>query len=477
MTRDHHDHETLFAAVGDAVLPWLTGLDERPVRPDVSPEDVLARIPSELPGAGTTPLEVVEELRAIADGGLTAMGSPRFFGWVIGGVLPAAQAADWMVSAWDQNTAMLSVTPVTVGLEWTAGQWIKELLDLPRHASVGFVTGGQMANFACLAAGRRRVYDAVGVDLDAVGLQGAPPLTVIAGEARHSTIGTALRYLGIGSDQVILTAVDAQDRMIPSAVDEALAEVEGPVLVITASGSIHTGDIDPIGEIASVVERRCADNRGRAWIHVDGAIGLWGRASRDPELLARLDGIERADSWSTDGHKWLNTPYDCGIAMTAHPESHEGAMNIHAEYIPDSEVAHDSIAYVPEMSRRARGVTVWAALRQLGSEGMADLVDGLRERAREFADLLREVDGCEVLHDVVLNQITVRFADPAGDDDAAHTQWLTQAVRDEGTCYPTPSVWGGGPVMRISVSNHRTTSEDVQRSAAVVAELHAQGRS
>lgn len=473
---EHLDAEELFAAVGDAVIPWLTGLADRPVRPEMAPDDVLARLSYPLPETGRDPVAVVEELRSIADGGLVATGSPRFFGWVMGGVLPAAQAADWMVSAWDQNTAMLEVTPATVGLEWVAGQWLKELLDLPRHASVGFVTGGQMANFACLAAGRRRVFEAVGVDLDAVGLQGAPPITVIAGQARHSTIGTALRYLGIGSDQVILTAVDDQDRMIPAALDEALAGVSGPVLVVAASGSIHTGDVDPVGELVSVVERRCADNRARAWVHVDGAIGLWGRASRDPDLLARLDGLERADSWSTDGHKWLNTPYDCGIAMTAHPAAHEAAMNIHAEYIPDVEVAHDSIAYVPEMSRRARGVTVWAALRQLGRDGVADLVDELRDRAAEFADLLGEVEGCEVLHEVVLNQVTVRFTDPAGVDDGAHTAWLVQAVRDEGTCHPSPSAWHGGPVMRISVSNHGTTSEDVHRSVAAIARLHAQGR-
>ena len=473
---DRPDPDVLLDAVRDAVMPWLSTLDDRPIRPELDAAQVLDRIPDRLPEAGSDPLEVVEELRTIAEDGLIAMGSPRFHGWVIGGALPAAQAADWMLTAWDQNSAMVEVTPVTVGLEWMAGRWLKELLDLPRDASVGFVTGGQMANFTCLAAGRQRVYDAVGVDLQAVGLQGAPPLTVIVGEARHSTIGTALRYLGIGEDQVRITAIDSQDRMLPDAVDEALEGVMGPVLVVAAAGSIHTGDVDPIGALAEVLDQRCADNRQRAWLHVDGAIGLWGRASQDPDLLSRLDGLERADSWSTDGHKWLNTPYDCGIAITADRVAHERAMNIHAEYIPDGEAAHDSIAYAPEMSRRGRGVTVWAALRQLGRSGVAELVDSLRARTREYAEQLGALPGCEVLHEVVLNQLTVRFADPAGLDDDAHTQWLVKAVQDEGTCFPTPSTWGGGAVMRISVSNHRTTSEDVRRSVAAIAALHATGR-
>ncbi len=465
------EHKAVIDAVRDRALAWLDTLPTRPIPAEVAEDAVLARMPSSMPEHGIPAVEVIDDLARVTEDALIAMGSPRFHGWVIGGALPAALGADWLVSAWDQNTAMIEVTPGTVGLEYTAGRWLLDLLHLPEDSSVGFVTGGQMANFVCLAAGRTRILDAVGWDVGARGLQGAPRVTVIAGAARHSTIGTALRYLGLGSDNVVLVEVDGQDRILPEALDAAMEGVDGPVLVIAAAGSIHSGDVDRIGALADVVDRRCADDRRRAWIHVDGAIGLWARASRDPEMLARLEGLERADSWSTDGHKWLNTPYDCGIAITRDPAAHEHAMNIHAEYIPDGSAQYDSIAYVPEMSRRARGVTVWAALRNLGRDGVADLVDRLRARTRQFADELAAVPGVEVLHDAVLNQVSLRFLATDGDHDG-HTRRVIEAVRAEGTTYPTPSDWKGGPVMRISVSNFRTTPDDVRRSVEVIARLH-----
>lgn len=467
----HDDWKSVFDAVQGQALPWLEGLPDRDIPATATGEEILGRMPSDLPAAGMAPAEVIDDLGRIAEGGLIAMASPRFHGWVIGGSVPAALGADWLVSAWDQNTAMLEVTPASVGIEYTAGRWLLQLLDLPSDCSVGFVTGGQMANFTCLAAGRTRVLDAVGWDVGAKGLQGAPKVTVIAGAARHSTIGTALRYLGLGSDNVRLVDVDGQDRMDPAHLERLLAGVDGPVLVIAAAGSIHSGDVDPIGELADVIDRHCSGDRDRAWLHVDGAIGLWGRASRDPDLLVRLDGLERADSWSTDGHKWLNTPYDCGIAITRDAAAHERALNIHAEYIPDGAAQFDSIAYVPEMSRRARGITVWAALRQLGRDGVADLVDDLRARTRQFADELSQVPGVEVLHEVVLNQLSVRFLSADGDHDG-HTRRVTEAVRADGTCYPTPSEWHGGAVLRISVSNWQTSVDDVTRSTDVIRRLH-----
>jgi len=439
-------------------LDFLGGLPSRPVNARADVDEVAAALGGPLRREGADPLAVIEELVAGAEPGVVAMPSPRFFGWVIGGVLPAALGADWLTSLWDQNAGLLVSSPAAAGAERVAGDWLLDLLGLPAESAVGFVTGGMMANFTCLAAARDAVLRRVGWDVEADGLPGSPPVRVLVGRERHDTIDLSLRLLGLGAGRAIEIEVDQQGRIVPEALAAALED--GPTDVATIvclqAGNVHSGAYDPFDDAIAIAHRY------GAWVHVDGAFGLWAAAS--PTLRPLLVGAERADSWATDAHKTLNVPYDNGIAIVADAASLHAAMGIHAAYLIQ-DARPDPMAAVPEFSRRARGFTVWAALRSLGRDGVATMVDGLAARAGRFADLLSRVDGVEIVNDVVFTQVCVSF----GTD--AVTREVARRLLTDGTAWMTPSTWHGRTVLRISVSNHSTTDADVDASVAALSRI------
>ena len=448
---------------------WLASIDQRPVRPEADGTAMLRAFDEELPLKGEPADFVVRTLAERAGPGLMAMSSGRFFGWVIGGVLPGALAADWLVSAWDQNAGIGEPAPAVCAIEQVTARWILEVLGLPATCSVGFVTGGQMANTVCLAAARNYVLAARGWDVESEGLVGAPPVTVVVGEERHSAIDRGLRFLGLGSRCIRTVDVDGAGRMLPGALEAVLANVSGPTIVCAQAGNVNGGAVDPLGHVRDVVDHRAT---GDIWLHVDGAFGLWCRA--DPSRRHLLQDVDRADSWATDAHKWLNTPYDCGMAICAHPEAHRRSMTTRAPYLPAGDEAElrNPMDFNPEFSRRARAVPVWAALRQLGVDGLARMVDRCCQMAERFSDSLGSADGVEVMHQE-LNQVVVRFVAPAGSDDDAHTRRVISEVQKQGTCFPSPTVWKGRAAMRISVSSWRTDEDDVDRSVQAMLAAHA----
>lgn len=435
---------------------YLAALPERPVGPRVTADDLRKALGGSLPEHPNDACEVVRELAEAAEPGLLPSGSGRFFGFVFGGATPAAMAADWLTAAWDQNAGLYAASPAAAVAEEVAAEWLLELFGLPRHASTGFVTGTQMANLTGLAAGRHEVLRRVGWDVERDGLGRAPQLRIIAGAERHDTVDRALRFLGLGSGSIVPVAVDDQGRMLIDALDEALHRDPGPAIVCAQAGQINTGAFDPLARICELA------HEAGAWVHVDAAFGLWAAASTRTRPL--LEGVERADSWATDAHKWLNVPYDSGLVFCAHPAAHRAAMGVRAGYLIHDEAGErDELDYNPEFSRRARGFAVYAAIRALGRSGIADLVDNGCAMARRFADKLGEDDRVEVLNDVVLNQVLVRFR---GDD--AHTRAVVRAVQDDGTCWLTGTTWQGRAAMRISVSNWTTDESDVDRSVAAI---------
>jgi glutamate/tyrosine decarboxylase-like PLP-dependent enzyme len=384
------------------------------------------------------------------------MGSGRYFGFVIGGALPGSMAVDWLVSAWDQNTGLAEVSPATSALEAVAGRWVIELLGLPPRSSFAFVTGCQMAHVTCLAAARHGVYRRAGWDLPEKGLAGAPPLRVVVGGKRHVTVARALRLLGIGRGQEVVLPVDREGRMDVSRLPAAL-EPGVPTIVCAQAGEVNTGAFD---DLAAVLD---ATSGTDAWVHVDGAFGLW--AATVPSLRHLLAGYERADSWATDAHKWLNVPYDCGIAICAQPSDHEAAMEYAAPYldVADHAAIRDPMGYSPEFSRRARAVPVWAAIRELGRSGVAELVERTCARARQFAERVSALPDCEVLNEVVLNQVLFRFAD----DET--TRAVLADVQASGEAWMSGTVWDGRAATRLSVSNWRTSEADIERTVAAFA--------
>jgi glutamate/tyrosine decarboxylase-like PLP-dependent enzyme len=403
---------------------------------------------------------VVAPRATLAADGLVAAAGPRYFGFVVGGSLPAALAADWLAAAWDQNAGLFALGPAAATVEDIAADWLLDLLGLPEEASAGFVTGGQMASFAGLAAARHAVLAGAGWDVERDGLIGAPPVEVVVGAERHVTIDAALRFLGLGSGRVRVVPADDQGRMDAAALPEALAACAGPTIVCAQAGNVNTGAVDPLAAICAA-----AHDHG-AWVHVDGAFGLWAAAS--PARRHLVAGVEEADSVATDAHKWLNVPYDSGLVFVAHPEAHRAAFTTEAGYLtPGRTGERDPDAFTPEFSRRARGFPVWAALRSLGRAGVAELVERCCDHARRFADLLGAADGVEILNEVVLNQVLVRFTDPGGDGDG-RTREVVRRVQEDGTLWLSGTTWHGLAAMRISVSNWSTTTADVDRSAAAI---------
>jgi glutamate/tyrosine decarboxylase-like PLP-dependent enzyme len=442
----------------DQAERFLRGLDERPVGAVVDAEAIRTALGGPLGEQGESPEAVIQSLAVGADPGIVASAGPRHFGFVIGGALPAALAADWLVSAWDQCAAFHSLSPAAAAIEEIAAEWTLDLLGLPASASVGFVTGAQGANTTALAAARHAVLARAGWDVESRGLVGAPGLNVVCGAQAHATIYTALRLLGLGSETAIHVAADGQGRMQPGELASTLAGLEGPTIVCAQAGNVATGAFDPFEPIAEA----CAEHG--AWLHVDGAFGLWAAAA--PSTRGLLEGVDRADSWALDAHKWLNVPYDSAMAIVSDPATHRAAMSLAASYLVADLGQRDSTNYVPESSRRARAVPVYAALRALGRTGVAELVERNCAHARRMAGRLAELDGVQILNDVVLNQVLVRF--PGGDEANAR---IVEAVQREGTCWLGPTQWEDHTVMRISFSNWATSADDVDRSAAAIAAI------
>jgi len=445
----------------ELALEFLEGLPHRRVGPTVPLEELRAALGGPLPEQGEDPLATVERLARAADPGLVGMAGPRYFGFVIGGHLPAALAADWLTSTWDQNATLYVSAPSNSVAEEAASGWLLEILQLPRAASVGFTTGCMMANFTALAAARHAVLARRGWDVETRGLYGAPEIDVVIGDEAHVTIHAALQMLGLGRDRVKRVPTDGQGRMETAALREVLKDRHGPLIVCAQAGNVNTGAFDPLDEIATAVREHAG------WLHVDGAFGLWANAS--PALAHLARGAEKADSWATDGHKWLNVPYDSGIVIVNDPAAHRAAMTIAAPYLVQTEGRErDPFDYVPEFSRRARGFTVWAALRSLGRAGIADLVGRCCALARRFVEILRQEPGVEILNDVVLNQVLVRFHPLGGGDADAFTRQVITRVQEDGTCWLGGTTWHGVAAMRISVSNWSTTAADVEESAGAI---------
>ncbi|MEZ6023693.1 MAG: pyridoxal-dependent decarboxylase [Hyphomonadaceae bacterium] len=369
----------LMAKVSAHAAAYRAAVNERPHRPDETYDHLCARFAAPTPETGMAAAALIDELAATADAGLMPMIGPRFFGWVIGATAPAGMAADWLAAAWGQNTGNAYATPAASAVEEVASAWLLDLLDLPREASVGFVTGATMANFTCLAAARGEVLRRVGWDCEADGLVGAPPIHVVLGEEAHSTVFSALRYLGLGAKRVVSVAVDDNGCMRADAFATAIAPLEGPIIAIAQAGHINSGGFDPLAQIAPL-----AHEKG-AWLHIDGAFGLWARTTKDRAHLAR--GVDLADSWGTDGHKWLQTPYDSGYAIVRDREAHRRAMLIAASYLPEGEYRHPA-DYVPELSRRARGFSTWAMIKALGRRGIAAMVSRHCDLAKRMAERL-----------------------------------------------------------------------------------------
>jgi glutamate/tyrosine decarboxylase-like PLP-dependent enzyme len=442
---------------------FLERLPERHAGAEAGRAELLEGLDLPLPQAGTDSKTVIDDLAQAVGPGLIASAGPRYFGFVIGGSTPPAIAADWLTSAWDQNAGIYAASPAASVVEEVTARWVVELLRLPTGASVGFVTGGQMGNFTGLAVGRHATLAAKGWDVEAQGLRDAPPLRLFVGEEAHVTVIAAARLLGLGADSIVQVGADGQGRMKPTELARQLTQATGPSIVCAQVGNVNSGAIDPVGEIAEV-----AHSAG-AWCHVDGAFGLW--AAVGDHHGDQLAGVENADSWVTDAHKWLNVPYDCSLAIVRDPEVHRAVMGVSAPYLPAREPGERSPEeWVPELSRRARATPVYAAIRSLGREGIAVLVENGCERAAQIAGLLAAEPGIEVLNDVDLNQVLVRFS-----DDDGVTERVIEAVQQEGTCWVAGTTWQGRAAMRISITNWATSPTDITRSAAAIcAAAHAE---
>ena len=435
---------------------YLGKARERFVGPRASREELLAALSGPLADEGEEPVAALARFARAMDPGLVANAGPRYFGFVTGAGLPSALAADWLASAWNQNVALNALSPAGAAAEEVAIGWLRELLGLPAHASCGFTTGGQTANFTCALAARNEVLRRAGWDVERDGLQGAPRVRVVVGDEVHVSMLAALRMLGIGSGAVERVAVDGQGRMVAAALERLLREARGPLIVCAQAGNVNTGAFDPLEAIV-----RATHERG-GWVHVDGAFGLWAAAS--PSMRGLVAGHAGADSWATDGHKWLNVPYDCGLAFTAHPQAHRAATTASAAYLTSAQgPERQPFEWVPESSRRGRALPVYVALRTLGRRGVEGLVERCCAIARRMTAALGAGGGVRVLNEVVLNQVLVRF----GESDE-RTRAVVAEVQRDGTCWVGGTVWQGVAAMRISVSGWNTTERDADRSVEAI---------
>jgi glutamate/tyrosine decarboxylase-like PLP-dependent enzyme len=447
MSSDNPCHALLFDAAERATR-YLAQIPSRSVTPSNQALDEMKRLGGALPDQGENPSSVLALLDEFGSPATVATMGGRYFGYVIGGALPATVAAHWLADAWDQNVCLYSTSPVGAYLEEVALKWILDLLQLPADSGGALVTGGQMANFTCLAAARHAVLRRAGWDVENDGLFNAPPITVVVGAEVHATALKALALLGLGRNRVVTVATDEQGRM---RVDE-LPRIDGPAIVCVQAGNVNTGAFDPIEEVCLAV------HSSGAWVHVDGAFGLWAAAASTRRSL--VSGIAAADSWATDAHKWLNVPYDNGIAIVRNPSDLRAAMSISSPYLNPGE-RREPMQWGPESSRRARAVEVWAALRSLGRQGVQDLVERCCRFAVVAADRLRDA-GFEILNDVVLNQVLVSFG------ESALTQRIVAAIQADGTCWCGPSAWHGKTAIRMSISSWATTEADIDRSLSAI---------
>ena len=453
--------DELLRKTTEFALEHLAHLPDRPVAQVVSYADLLVQLGGPLPAQGEEALPVIEHLVHNAAPGIVASPGPRYFGFVVGGVLPASLAADWLTSTWDQNAFSYVQSPAAAAVEEIIRTWLLDLLGLAPEMSMGIVTGGTMANFTAMAAARHALLKGAGWDVEANGLFGAPPLTVVTSDESHITIFASLQMLGLGRERVVRVPTDAQGRMRADALKSALANVHGPVLVCTQAGNVNTGSFDPIADIVPLV-RQC-----RGWLHVDGAFGGWVAAS--PNHRHWLSAIEQADSFSVDCHKWLNVPYDSGLVFVREAAAHAAAMTLNAAYyVTTGATVRENHNFVPEASRRARGFAIYAALRALGRNGIADIVDRCCHLARRMAAQLAQDPQVKILNDVVINQVLVRFHPMDGSDADAFTAAVIRRVQEEGTCWAGGTTWQGQHAMRFSISNWSTTEDDIDRSAAAI---------
>lgn len=454
------DLKLVLSAVAEHAARFRADAPTRPHRPERSYDALRAAFDQPTPARGAPLGALIAELTELAEPGLANMIGPRFFGWVIGATEPAGMAADWLTSAWAQNAANAQATPAASACEEVAGRWLLDLLDLPRESSVGFVSGATIANFTCLAAARGEVLRRADWDVEAEGLFGAPPIHVVLGAEAHSTVFSGLRYLGLGAKRVVSVPVDDQGRMQAGAFARAIENLDGPIIAIAQAGHINSGAFDPFAEIAAAARAK------GAWLHVDGAFGLWARACPDRAHLGA--GLELADSWGVDGHKWLQTPHDSAYAIVRHAEAHRRAMLIAASYLPEGEDRHPA-DYTPELSRRARGFATWAMIKSLGREGIAAMVQRHCDLARRMGERLAAAPDVEVLNDVVLNQVAVRFgADMNGVASDALTQRAIARIQRDGVCFVGGAHWRGRQIMRISVISAGTKAADIDASAEAI---------
>jgi glutamate/tyrosine decarboxylase-like PLP-dependent enzyme len=469
--------ERLLTMVRDHALAYRRSLSTRRAAPSATTEALQRALDQmdRLPVDGCPAEQVLNEIVELATPGLAAMSGPRFFGWVTGGTLPAAVGADWLTSIWHQNAGPASGAPAAAAFEAASVRWVVERLALPAGACGALVTGAMSANFVALAAARSHVLEAAGWDVERQGLFQAPPVRVLVGHERHETIDKAVRLLGLGKKAMGFVDVDGQGRLVSRALRRELSQATGPVIVCAQAGNVNSGAFDPLAELGAVIaEHRTERGASDSWLHIDGAFGLWARATQSYAHLAR--GAELADSWATDAHKFLNVPYDCGIALTRHPRAHRRAMATHGPYLSsgaETTGANPGV-FAPELSRRARGFALWAALRQLGSRGLDELVTRCCDLARLLAATLGAAQGVTILNEVVFNQVVVQLKAPPGADAQEWIRRMTLAIQTEGTCYPTPTLWRAVPALRFSVTNADTTPDDIARSAAAVIEVYEQ---
>jgi len=435
-------------------IRYLDTLDDRSVGPEKDAIRRLAVLDEPLPEMSADPDDILKLLDEVCSPATMAIAGSRFFGFVIGGSLPVTVASNWLATAWDQNAGLYNITPATAHLEQVALRWLCDVLKLPSGCAGAFVTGATVANFTALAAARHAVLAGAGWNVEADGLFGAPPITVVIGAEAHPTLIKSLGLLGLGRTRVIKIPVDNQGRMRA----DALPRLSSPAIVCTQAGNVNTGAVDPIDRICEIARKQ------GAWVHVDGAFGLW--AAVAPSRAHLVEGVAQADSWATDAHKWLNVPYDCGLAFVRDTDALKAAMSITAEYLPTETENRNPSDFTPELSRRARGVEVWAALRTLGRSGLADLIERTCAHARHFADGLKNV-GYTILNDVVLNQVLVSFG------DADTTNRIIEEIQDDGTCWCGGTVWQGQTAMRISVSSWATTTDDVEKSLKAMIRIAA----
>ena len=468
MTLDPTQQQATLERAMEHALTFLGSLETAPVCTTVSLAELRRRFSHALPDDGADPVTVIDELARDVAGGLLGSAGGRFYGWVIGAGLPAALAADWLTATWDQNAGLYACGPAAAVVEEVCGVWLKEVLGLPASASFALVTGCQMAHVTCLAAARHALLARAGWDVNRDGLSGAPAIRLLTSTAVHGTTTRAAKLLGIGTANVILLPCDEGSRLGPDVLAEALSrEPARPTIVVLQAGDLNCGAFDPFPELIALA------HAAGAWVHIDGAMGLWCNAT--PALRHLLAGAEQADSWATDGHKWLNVPYDCGYAFVAHPEHHRAGMEHRASYLVHADDVRDQLDWTPEHSRRARGFATWAALRELGRSGLADLIERCGRHAYDIVTRIGALPGATVLAVPQINQGLLRFYDAGkGATDADHdrrTDSVIAAINATGEAFFTGTTWRGMRCMRVSVSSWRTTAQDVDRAVAAAAQV------